>query len=166
MEDGTMKCPNCRQQMETRRENHRYSECGLDNVFLDSIEIHSCQCGERIVSIPKLAQLHEVIAFAVAKQAARLTGQQVRFLRKYLGWSGVQFAEVIGVDQTTVSRWETGAMPMGSGAERFLRLAVFRMRPLQDYPTENLAAVAKDEAPRETIRIASTGRGWNELHAA
>jgi putative zinc finger/helix-turn-helix YgiT family protein len=161
-----MKCPNCRQQMETRRENHRYSESGLDNVYLEGIEVHSCKCGERVVSIPKLAQLHEVIAFAVAKQPARLNGQQVRFLRKYLGWSGVQFAEVLGVDPTTVSRWETGAASMGSGAERFLRLAVFRLRPIEDYPTETLAAVAKDEAPRATIRLAATGRGWDELHAA
>ena len=161
-----MKCPTCRQQMETQRENHRYAECGLDNVFLDGIEIHSCPCGERIVSIPKLAQLHELIAFAVATQAARLTGPEVRFLRKYLGWSGVQFAEVMGVDPTTVSRWETGTAPMGTGVERALRLAVVRLRPLEDYPTENLATISKDEAPRETIRIASTSRGWNELHAA
>ena len=63
-----MKCPNCRRTMETRRENHRYAESGLDNVFLEGIEIHTCECGERIVSIPKLAELHEVIAFAVASR--------------------------------------------------------------------------------------------------
>jgi putative zinc finger/helix-turn-helix YgiT family protein len=161
-----MKCPSCRQPMETRRENHRYLESGLDNVFLDGIEIHTCPCGERIVSIPKLAQLHEVIAFALSKQVARLSGPQIRFLRKYLGWSGVQFAEVMGIDATTVSRWETGAVAMGRGAERALRLAIVRRRPLEDYPTENLATVAKDEAPPSTIRIASTGRGWDEPRAA
>lgn len=161
-----MKCPSCRQPMETRRENHRYAESGLDNVFLENVEIHSCSCGERIVSIPRLAQLHEVVAFVLAKQIARLSGQQIRFLRKYLGWSGVQFSEVMGVDPTTVSRWENGSASMGTGTERALRLAVFRLRPLDDYPTENLAAVAKDEVPRQTIRIVSTTRGWNELQAA
>jgi DNA-binding transcriptional regulator YiaG len=152
--------------METRRENHRYAESGLDNVFLDGIESHTCDCGERIVSIPRLADLHEVVAFALVKQVARLTDPQIRFLRKYLGWYGVQFAGVMDVDPGTVSRWETGTMSMGTGAERALRLAVLRLRPLEEYRTQNLATVGKAEVPTATIRIAATARGWNELQAA
>jgi hypothetical protein len=43
----------------------------------------------------------------VIHKPARLSGSEVRYLRKYLGWSGADFAGHVGVDPSTVSNWET-----------------------------------------------------------
>jgi DNA-binding transcriptional regulator YiaG len=65
--------------------------------------------------------LNEVLAKAIAKKPHRLTPGEIRFLRKYLGWSGKDFAQFMGVTPETVSRWENGAGRIGETAERFLR---------------------------------------------
>lgn len=162
-----MKCPNCGAPMKTHRENHRYTESGLPDVTLRNVEAHACSsCGERAFSIPRMAELHRLLAFAVAARRARLTGAEVRFLRKSLGWSGADFARTLGVDPATVSRWENEKEPMGAANERLLRLAVFRTRPVEEYPTERLAEVAQADAPRRRLDARVIGAGWHVEEAA
>src|SRR5947207_3063006 len=90
MEAETVKCRVCNEgELDIKRENHRYAESGLPNVTLLNIEVRHCKkCGARIVSIPRLEELHQLLAFLVASQKLRLDGVEVRFLRKYLGLSG------------------------------------------------------------------------------
>jgi putative zinc finger/helix-turn-helix YgiT family protein len=147
--------------METRRENHKYTECGLSNVLILDLEVRYCAaCGERQYVFPRLAQLHKLLAVVTAQQAASLTGEQIRFLRKHMGWSRSEFADLIGVEGETVSRWEHGRAPMSASAERLLRLLVFREKPVEEYPSEQLAKVGKPGAPK-TVRVSSNARGWN-----
>ena len=56
---------------------------------------------------------------------------EIRFLRKYLGWSTADFASRMGTARETVSRWESGAVPMGSQADRLLRLLVATAAPVK-----------------------------------
>src|SRR5437764_1043651 len=104
-----MKCPTCRKaDLETRVVNHRYSESGLDNVVLNGIEIRRCpNCGEELVSIPRIEELHQKIATDLISKPGRLSPGEIRFLRRWLGWSGTDFAKMMGVDPATVSRWES-----------------------------------------------------------
>ncbi len=127
-----MKCPECKTEMESRKVNHKYTESGLPNVVLVGIEVRHCpKCGEEQIVIPRLEELHRVIAFKVASQAARLNGAEIRFLRKWLGWSGATFAKTIGVAAETVSRWENDKEAMGTTAERLLRLMAIRQKPVE-----------------------------------
>jgi len=158
-----MICPECRMPMtSTKQEAHRYRECGLSNVTLKNVDVHSCPfCGEAALSIPRLGELHELIAFTLVQKETRLAGEDVRFLRKYLGWSAVQFASIMGVSRETVSRWETDAAPMGTTAERLLRLMVFRLKSIEDYRTEELAALGVVErAERSALQLTETADGW------
>jgi YgiT-type zinc finger domain-containing protein len=87
-----MKCESCGAQMKVGRENYRYAESGLDTITLVDIEVRRCpECGEYEVSVPRIEELHCLIAQQVALKRARLTPQEIRFLRKYLGFSGVDF---------------------------------------------------------------------------
>lgn len=157
-----MKCPSCGKAMTgRRREAYRYGECGLPNVILRDIEVHECDgCGEQIVSIPRMAELHRVLALAVAKQRARLSGAEIRFLRKHLGLSGADFARTIGVEASTVSRWENEKERMGTIAERLLRILVVRGVSVEEYPTETLADVAQDNTPIPKFSLHVAKQGW------
>mgnify|MGYP003580238130 CR=1 FL=1 len=156
-----MKCSQCGHAMKTRRENYLYRESGLSNVTLVGVEVSRCpHCGEHEAVIPKIEGLHRVIADAVARKVPRLTPEEIRFLRKYLGWSGGDFAEYMGVAPETVSRWENGSTPMGPLAERLLRLAVLSREPAGDYSLDVLKGVAREEASPRSLKVRVAKDGW------
>jgi putative zinc finger/helix-turn-helix YgiT family protein len=158
-----MKCPNCRAVMESRRENHRYTESGLANVVLVDLEMRQCPaCGERGPVIPRIEELHRTIAMIVIKQPGKLTPQEIRYLRKWRGWSGADFARHMGVDPATVSRWESveSPQPMGATAERLLRLAVAHGEPADVYPIEALAELDADADHLGMVRLRAGRSGW------
>ena len=155
-----MKC-DCGAEMTSAKENYRYDESGLPNVTLVRVEIRRCAaCGEQEVVIPKIEQLHRVLAMTVVHKAARFTGAEVRFLRKFLGWSGADFARHIGGAPEMVSRWENDKIAIGATYDRLLRLLVANQEPVSHYPVEELERIA-DESRPAFVR-ASVGRGgWS-----
>lgn len=166
-----MKCPECRKgQMEARRENYRYTESGLPNVVIENAEILQCPvCGSRGVAIQSMDALHRVLALAVIRQPDPLGPHEIRYLRKWLGWSGKDFAKHMGVTPETVSRWESvdGGKPMGGTADRLLRMLVARLEPVDAYPTERLATIEEDPRPaaKRIIGVRSKGKSWEPVAA-
>ena len=156
-----MKCFECESELTVVRENRRYKECGLPNVTLRGIEVRRCpRCGAEDVVIPRIEELHGLLATALLRKPGRLVGPEIRFLRRFLGWSGEDFAAHIGVARETVSRWENGHDRMSPVAERLLRLSVAHEKPIQDYRVEELASVAKgDSSPLRVIARLAEGRG-------
>jgi putative zinc finger/helix-turn-helix YgiT family protein len=156
-----MKCPACAKTMKVTRENYNYSASGLPHVTLKNIEVRRCgECGEDEVVIPKIDQLHQVIAMAVIAKRSRLTAAEVRFLRKYLGWSGTDFARHMGVAPETVSRWENEREPIGGTADRLLRLMVATRAPTRDYALDALIEL-EDEATPTRLKLAADRNGWH-----
>ena len=148
-----MTCSTCGNKMSSKRENHKYTACGLDYVTLVNIEVRHCkECGGSEVVIPKIEELHRVIARIVAKSPSRLRGCDIRFLRKYLGLSGVDAASALSVGAAWMSRCENDKVPISPGAERFLRLMVMYDQPKQSYPLEELLAHKIDKKPSQ-IRL-------------
>lgn len=132
-----MKCLNCGTPMKSRKENYHYTESGLSNIVLADVDVRSCaKCGEREVVIPRLDELHRAIAREVIEQKGQLVPEQIRFLRKYLGWSQSDLAAHMSVQSETVSRWETGNQEMGPVADRLLRLLVANQEPATSYPID------------------------------
>jgi len=77
-----MKCERCGAATRSGRENYLHRESGANHVTLVDIEVARCiDRGE-----------HAAIAAALSRKAARLLPEEIRFLRKQLGWSGVEFA--------------------------------------------------------------------------
>ena len=54
------------------------------------------------------------------KKGSDLTREQFKSRRKELGISVPKFAEHVGVDKTTVYKWELGMVPLPKYAERLL----------------------------------------------
>jgi transcriptional regulator with XRE-family HTH domain/uncharacterized protein YoaH (UPF0181 family) len=82
---------------------------GLDNVFLAGIEVRYCTgCGLELPVIPMIEKLHEqIVKYLVFKQDL-LSGKEIKFLRKNAGIPANEFAELIGVDASHLSRVENG----------------------------------------------------------
>ena len=155
-----MKCFQCGGEMTSARENYKYGD-GLD-VTLLNVEVRRCpKCGEFEVGIPMIEELHRAIAMKIIHQRARLAPSQIRWLRKWLGWSGERFAEHVGVMATTVSKWENGKEPMGPQTDRLLRMMVSHGRPVEEYPLDELVEVAQDDvAPLGRLEMRPIATGW------
>lgn len=168
MEGKAVRCIQCGGKLTTKRENYRYAACGLPNVTLIGVEVRRCsKCGDHEVVIPRIEELHRVLAAAVVRQATRLTKDEIRFLRKYLGYSGVDFAKVIGVAPETISRWENGKEKIGTSAEKLIRMLVVHTQPTRSYPIETLATITEERTPKP-LGLRPKGNGWveQELEAA
>ena len=161
-----MKCTECGTAMKTRKENYRYDECGLKYVTLVNAEVSRCpKCGNYEISIPQIEGLHRLIARVLIEKVTRFTGDEVRFLRKSLGWSGSYFAKHMGVTDETVSRWENDAAPIGPQADRLLRLMVAQGRLTTSYSTDRLVKINAKKATITRLELESRGEQWEQLSA-
>lgn len=159
-------CLVCGGPMRGGRERHTYDECGLAHVVLLDVEVWRCtRCDESEVVIPRIEALHRLIARALIEKSTRLTGAEVRFLRKSLGWSGTALARHMGVALETVSRWENASAPIGPQADRLLRLMVAQGRPAARYPTARLAGIDARRATVTRLEIEAREDRW-ELRSA
>jgi putative zinc finger/helix-turn-helix YgiT family protein len=118
----TMTCPVCKQEGRVYIGKHHYTESGLQNVWLDGVEIFECKCGECFAFISCAQELHKLIAQILLKQENQLSGREIRFLRKHMGMKSKDFANELGVRPVTISRWESGDYPPSKSFDRFIRL--------------------------------------------
>ncbi|MBK5293807.1 MAG: hypothetical protein JJE04_19290 [Acidobacteriia bacterium] len=140
-------CTSCGEQVRPERRNYRYTESGLSNVILQGIEVADCpKCGNSEVIIPRMAKIHRAIAQALAKSPARLTGEQLRFLRSHLGLSGAKLGCYLHTDKSKISKWECGSDRIGPTTDRLVRLLVAaldsELRPGVSAIAEHLPLIA------------------------
>ena len=102
------------------KNGYHYTESGLTNVWLaNGYTIRKTQYGEG-VSIQDSEGRHRALARALSNKP-RLTGTEVRFLRKEMGLSQRGLGELLGVTDQAVALWERkGRLP--KTADRLLRL--------------------------------------------
>jgi putative zinc finger/helix-turn-helix YgiT family protein len=140
-------CSDCGGGLRVTRAPYRYTDSGLPGVVLQGVEVRRCpKCGAEEVAIPRIEELHRLMAHSVIRRPHRLSPAEIKYLRKWLGWSGVDFARHMGTTPETVSRWEQGRIPMGPQADRLLRLMVIARAPVADYTLETLSTI-RDATP-------------------
>jgi len=74
--------------------------------------------------LSKRESLNREVANELARLERRLAGHEIQWLRKYLGYSGADWADYLGVRRETVSRWETEKQDLPMATERLLRMLV------------------------------------------
>jgi putative zinc finger/helix-turn-helix YgiT family protein len=116
-----MKCPTCNRKLKGEKDKYRYTECGLDNVYLMT-KVYKCKCGEIFADIPNIYGLHTLIARYLIIKASPLTGKEIRFLRKELLLKANELATILGVTKVTVSRWENDKEKIGLPTDKLIRL--------------------------------------------
>jgi putative zinc finger/helix-turn-helix YgiT family protein len=139
-----MTCQDCGEMLKVTRAPYRNAESGLPGVVLLGVDVRRCQkCGAEEVAIPRIEELHRLMAQAVIRRPHRLVPAEIKYLRKWLGWSGVDFARHMGTTPETVSRWEQGRVPMSPQADRLLRLMVATRAPVADYTLDALTTIGR-----------------------
>jgi putative transcriptional regulator len=163
-----MKCVQCGSAVTTKRENVPYR--ALPGVVLVGVEVSRCaKCGEYEVAIPAIDELNKLIASSVIRKKSRLKGSEIRFLRSYLGYSGADFAKLIGSSASTVSKWESDSQPIGHHADLLLRALVVVGKKVEEYPLETFAAISASEeepAKLEQRAFTATAKKWKATELA
>lgn len=99
---------------------YHYTESGLQNVWLENgYAVVKTKHGKG-VSIHDVEGLHRMIGKALAMQP-KLTGGELRFLRKEMSMSQSALSALVGTSEQNVSLWERrGGIPRT--ADRLVRL--------------------------------------------
>src|ERR1700674_5286665 len=118
-------CFECHRGMRGRRENYRYTEARLKSVTLTNVLVFHCECGAIVAELPAIGQLHTLIADHLFRKKTLLSGEEVRFLRKWVGYSATELAETTGYSKSIISRWENDRQKIAKEPDRLLRLVVF-----------------------------------------
>ena len=116
-----LKCPECNELFEKELIRYRYKESGLDNVYLENTPVYKCKCGISFPSIFRLPRLNELIAEALLGKPGLLDGKEIRFIRKNMGLSSKDFAKKLGIEKTTLSKWENDTQQHRESYDRFIR---------------------------------------------
>jgi DNA-binding transcriptional regulator YiaG len=144
---------------------YRYTESGLTNVWLaNGYTIRKTKYGEG-VSIHDMDGLHRALARALSNKP-RLTGTEVRFLRKEMGLSQRGLGELLGVTEQAVSLWERkGQLP--KTADRLLRL-IYVEHDRGNAPIRTTIQRINDMESQENDRIIAEEAkgGWRTWLAA
>ena len=138
-----MLCLNSDAEMSREERTHHYKECGLDNIFLEGIEVFTCKiCGEEEICIPCMPDLHRLIGKYLVLQKQPLSGKDVRFLRKHAGLAAKRFAAIIAVDNSTLSRWENENQSISPSNDRLIRMIYCA---IMEIPANELKSIVEDE---------------------
>ncbi|MEO5951252.1 MAG: type II TA system antitoxin MqsA family protein [Chloroflexia bacterium] len=161
MRAQTHTCTNCNKPSPLVTVNYRYKESGLSNVVLQGLQTSNCpHCGNEDVLIPRMEKIHRAIAQALANSPSRLNGEQLRFLRNHLGFTGDKLGAYLHTDRTKISKWERGEDRMGPTTDRLLRLIVAildtEIRPAVSSIAEHLPLISDDTVTHWELHIDPT----------
>lgn len=145
---------------------YRYTESGLANVWLANGYSMRDSAHGRGVSIEDVEGLHRAIGQTLLRRR-RLTRAEIRFLRKELGCSQKELAEILGTSEQTVSLWERDRGDIPAAADRLLRLLYVehvqgrvQVRKL----AERLAGAQGKRRPQSARRVTfEKRRSWREV---
>ena len=77
---------------ERNLESYRYTECGLDGVYVKGLETLVDDHGEEVLHIRNVNGLHKLIARAIVHRDAAMSSRDLRFLRTEMGFTQSQLA--------------------------------------------------------------------------
>lgn len=133
---------------------YHYTECGLDNVFIEGMTFVNDHAGEATITIQAIGLLHQVIAEGIVTLPSKMTGKELRFLRTEMGMTQAMLAEVLKVTPLTISRWEREESPVDDAAEMLIRLmAVERLELPLDLSVRAVSEKVTQAPRTEPIRI-------------
>jgi putative zinc finger/helix-turn-helix YgiT family protein len=148
---------------------YHFVNSGLPNVYLIGIKFKVCRhCGMQKADIPAIENLMCVIARAVVKKSALLTGQEIRYLRKRLGIKSSEFAKVIGVTPEHLSRLESSSdkYNQSEAVDKLVRIYYSlmsgddKLKDLMNSHIDSYMATLTGEDQIGSFRAERNNQGW------
>lgn len=99
-------------------------EYGIPLVLINSARVQTCNMCKAELSTVVQYPNRLIAAAAVGRivESAKLTGPEIKFLRKALEKSASELAELLEVTPETISRWENDKYPISPSMEKLLRI--------------------------------------------
>jgi len=137
-----------------RTKIYRYTECGLDNVFLEGVDVLQDDHGDEVYRIENILDLHKLIAYAIISRRGGLSGPELRFLRSEMGLTQEELAKRLGCTRVTISRWERNEEAINLNAEVVVKLLTAEKLDIDpDMSIEDMALNSDWSAQVTEIRI-------------
>jgi putative zinc finger/helix-turn-helix YgiT family protein len=131
-----MYCTNCEYDKSLKPHNvtKKFDESGLSNITLKGVVEFRCpNCGETYLNYGNLDQLYELIAGHLIRKKELLTAKEVRFLRKYMGYSSAMLAKLVGQKPEHISRLENEKTKITELFDHYIRMLVIQKFPDRNY---------------------------------
>lgn len=145
-----MKCEVCGTEVVERtatpEKPYRFNLSGIKDLFLVGIKIEYCpKCKSKSPVIPRMAELHDVIAENLIEKPGLLRGDELRFLRKFAGFPANRFAALLDVGPSHLSRVENDKTKALSGSLDKLARALVAAARKEEHTKQVLLRIADDE---------------------
>lgn len=118
---------------------------GIPVVIINAVIKETDEHGNEFITIPDEEGLGAAVAMARALTPVKLTGDDIRMLRKTLGMKGKDFAEALDMAPARLSRLEKDAQGLGSFTEQHIRQYVcarlMRTAPAINYDPADVATM-------------------------
>ncbi len=141
------------------KEPYHYIESGLDNVYLYNLpEVQDIQ-GEGVIYIPRINQLHRVIAQGIINKNGLLNCHEIRFLRTEMEMKQSEFSNLLGKEAQACGRWERNECPVDKTTDTLIRILTAK---IMDIPVniEKIPELNQKDAANDNINI----DGSNEIY--
>jgi len=166
------------------RAEHTEDLGGVVVKLLKAVEVLRCdKCKTEMVAIPDIDGLGRATAISRALNPVRLSGREVKFLRRVLDMTQAKFAEAMELTPESVSRWENDARGVGGACEKLVRhntcallYKAAKGRPYDPAVITNMRFVELPDGielpPIEMVRVRvkndgdAEGDGWGEMAMA
>lgn len=128
-------CTNCGGASLVTKVVPSYEAVGLGAPFKvileDAVKVTSCQqCGLTLGTyVPDMEGLFFAVVFTRALERQKLSGEELRFMRKAMGWKAKDLAKHLGVSAEHLSRCENNTKLMAPATEKLFRLYVLLKTP-------------------------------------
>ena len=148
-----------------RSDRYHYIESGLDNVYLvNGFEFVDTPRGQG-VTIRNREGLHRAIGLWLVRDKRNLTGREFRFLRNELNLTQRNLAELLGVSDQAIARWEKGRTkePIDGPAQRMIRLMYSEVINKNESimgPLRRLAELDELTHEDEDLEFEDSDEGW------
>ncbi len=150
-----MKCGNCGVDVRVVRGDYEFKESGLPGLVLRDIELIKCgKCGNVDPVLPRVDELMHIAAVAILEKPYRLRGEELRFLRKHIDANQEEFARLLHIDKTTLSKWENNEDAIGLQSDLLARAVVIsRDKRLEKRAADHIRAFEKIANKRKRVRV-------------
>jgi putative zinc finger/helix-turn-helix YgiT family protein len=145
-------CGKCRQSS-VERATFRYSaemQCDGRTYSFEVPELHAPRC-TNYCAVVLDDQANDQITDALRREVGLLTPEQIRSNRETLGLKQRDFADRLGVGESTVSRWETGAQVQQRSLDKLMRIYFA-------FPDARDALADKERLPGLGVKVAKKPR--------
>jgi YgiT-type zinc finger domain-containing protein len=148
-------CSNCGSEARIVRGDYEFKETGLRGATIHGVDLIKCgKCGNVDPVLAGVDEMMHLIAVAILRKPYRLDGEELRFLRKHVELNQEEFAKLLHVDKTTLSKWENNEDRIGVQSDLWARtVAVSHDKRLEKRAGDYIRAFEKIADKQKHVRV-------------